>query len=166
MKPVRSVAVQLLCASALACGGSSGRSDEASPAPTDAVPKTDAPIVRAVAPPPSLEPGFAKVLEYTALFYRGDLSALHAHFSDEMKKTLPLDKLVALRASVDKQYGKEVKVLAKDTKAQGKYRAFVRWARFDKYDGVIEVLFMLRDDDTIAGFFIRPAQPPPSPAPR
>ena len=40
----------------------------------------------------------------------------------------------------------------------GNYRSFVRWARFERYDGVIGIQWVLRDDDSIAGFWVKPDQ--------
>lgn len=162
---IRILILALLSLGALCCGGKEERGT--SPAPSEApsavpplqVPATP-PIVRSVAPP-RIDARFAKVHEYQARFERGELAELHALFSDEMKQTLPLEKLRALRAGVAERYGKEIKALGEDTQTRGKYRAFVRWARYDKYDGVIETIFMLRSDDTIAGLFVRPAQPAP-----
>ena len=53
-------------------------------------------------------------------------------------------------------------VLGEESQQKGEYRGFVRWARFEKFDGVIEVLWILREDDSIAGFYVRPAERPQS----
>ena len=58
-----------------------------------------------------------------------------------------------------RRFTEEVEVVAEDAAVRGEYRGFVRWARFDKHDGLIEVQWILRPDDTIAGLFVRPAKP-------
>jgi hypothetical protein len=109
------------------------------------------------------DPGLPVVREMTEQFYRGDLAKLHSRFSDQMKTILTVDKLVAMRAHVEKTYGKEVAVVGEDWQVKDKDRGFVRWARFDKYDGVIQVLWFLhRDDDQVTGFFVEPAQQQPA----
>jgi hypothetical protein len=77
-----------------------------------------------------------------------------------VKTTLSLDQLRALHARVKMLYGKEVGVIGEDTQTKGKYRGFSRWARFDKHDGPIQVLVLLRSDDSIGGFFVQPVEKP------
>jgi GNAT superfamily N-acetyltransferase len=98
------------------------------------------------------------VHEYTKYFYDGDLERLQGLFTDEMKQQLTLEQLVALRRRVESEYGNEIAVLGEETQTKGKYRGFVRWARFDKHPGPIEVQWILREDDSIAGFFVRPVK--------
>lgn len=98
----------------------------------------------------------AAVYEYTRLFYDGELGRLYAHFSDEARAALPLEQLAALRERMVAQYGREVRILREDAQTRGEYDGFVRWARFDRYDGVIELQWILSGDDTVAAFFIRP----------
>ena len=97
---------------------------------------------------------------YTAQFYDGDLGALHDRFSPEFKESLTLELLTALRENVREAYGQERAVVGEEQQSKGEYRGFVRWAKFEKVDGVIEVLWILREDDSIAGFFIRPTEQP------
>lgn len=112
-----------------------------------------------VSPP---DPAFAAVHEYTKRFYEGDLAWLHDRFSPELKTSLTLDQLVALRRHVDDAFGNEVAVLAEEKQVKGAYRGFGRLARFDKSKEPIQLEWILRPDDTIAGFFVKPR---PSKAP-
>jgi hypothetical protein len=64
-----------------------------------------------------------------------------------------------MRDRVRLNLGEEVEVVGEDSQTRDDYRGFVRWARFSKHDGLIEIRWILRDDDTIAGFQIREAQP-------
>ena len=101
----------------------------------------------------------ATAARYTEMFYRGELDLLFAHFSKEMQEeVLPLERLAAMYEHVVGEYGAEQRVLGVDSQTKGEYRAFVRWAEFDKTEEVIEVQWILRKDDEIAGFWIRPAR--------
>jgi hypothetical protein len=161
----------------LVCGCSGGKS-EADPAsgtesrePAAAQPATKTasitPKTVKVAPPPPPEPSvdadeLAVVREYTQMLYRGELDLLHAKFSDEFSESFPLDKLSAVYEQIATNFGKETQVLREDSQRNEEYRAFVRFARFEKIEQVVEVQWILRAaDDQIAGFFIRPARGTP-----
>jgi len=101
--------------------------------------------------------GLDTARRYTEMFYRGDLEPLFEKFSVEMRSVVPLERLVMMREHAVEAFGKEIGVIAEETDTQGEYRGFVRWARFDGTDEVIEVQWILRPDDEVAGFFIRPA---------
>jgi hypothetical protein len=167
----RLIGLWLIPASLLvACGAPPSESTPApAPPPATPPPAVSSPPQSGPVAPPSVvvpvtpskppDPGFAIVRDLTKMFYEGDLVKLHSRFSKEMKKTVPVEHLTALRARVQKEYGKEVAVLGEDWQAKDKYRGFVRWSRFDKHEGVIEVQWILhRDDDEVAGFFIQPAK--------
>ena len=160
----------LLLVLAASCSGDSrptGEAGQAQVAPAAppqapaAVPSPAPPSVPLTPPAPTkpaLDPQVAALgHRYTEMFYQGELDLLYQKFSDEMRGVLPLDKLSALYENAAKTYGKQSVVIAEDSKANESYRGFVRWARFDKTDEVIEIQWILRPDDTIAGFFIRPA---------
>lgn len=103
----------------------------------------------------------AAVNDYTRMFYDGELTELYRYFTDEMKTVLPLAQLNAVRDEMLSKYGHEIHVVGQDDETRGEYRGFVRWARFDGYDGVIELQWILQQDDSIAAFFVRPADRPP-----
>lgn len=121
----------------------------------------------AAAPEPDLVPpglraadptALALVREHTARFYRGETDLLYDQFSSELRQVLSLEQLSTLHEYVGQNFGKEIRVLAEDAQSNDEYRAFVRWARFDKIDEVIEIRWTLRrDDNSIAEFWIRPA---------
>jgi hypothetical protein len=174
------LALPLVLLRTAACGGSA----EAPPASLTKQPETQQAPASETAPPPqpgtdaappvavqiaplpkdgrTPDPALPLVRELTGQFYRGELAKLHKRFSTEMKATLTLERLTELRAKVEKDYGKEVEVLGEDWQYRGNYRGFVRWARFDRYPGPIEVIWMLhKDDDQVAGLFVQPAQNQP-----
>ena len=159
----------LLCG----CGGSEPEAPEqTAPSPTAGPTASAAPDPT---PPPigdvqvSIVPlapagidGADLVREYTRMFYAGELEKLFEKFSPEMREDiLPLDKLRALREQVRSQYGEEVQVLGEDAQTKGDYRGFARWARFSKRDDVLQLRWILRPDDSVAGFQVMPAQNPP-----
>jgi len=138
---------------------------EAPPAPPTGTPVTTPPKTTVpTAPPPPNTPavdaeGLAVVREYTRMFYGGELDLLHQKFSDEMREILSMEQLSALYEQVITDYGKQTRVIAEDSQRNEEFRAFVRWAHFEKTDEIIEVQWILRaSSGEIAGFFIRPAQ--------
>jgi hypothetical protein len=64
-----------------------------------------------------------------------------------------------MRDRVRLNLGEEIEVVGEDSQTRDDYRGFVRWATFSKHDGLIEIRWILREDDTISGFEIREAQP-------
>jgi hypothetical protein len=70
---------------------------------------------------------------------------------------VPLERLTLMHEHAIETFGREIGVIAEDSSTKGEYRGFVRWARFDKTDEVIELQWILRANDEVAGFFIRPA---------
>lgn len=173
-------------AAAVACSGSPsappGSGGAANPPPSPAAAPDSSPAVALVPPgsastpgakPPAPptgsqpaakddrtpDPGLKVVRELTNQFYRGDLVHLHDRFSAEMKKTLSVEQLAAMRAKMEQDYGKEVALIGEDWKIKDRYRGFVRWARFDKSTDPIEIQWILHlKDDEVAGFFMRPTK--------
>ena len=171
VKRVRSILFVLLAATGCSGEGTTAtpapaRDAEATPATAALVPQRNEPTPPPATPPPpppaaasAQPPGLAAVHGYTAMFYRGELDLLHAKFTPEMREQIPLDQLSTIHEHMLTNYGKEVRVIGEDAQSNEDYRAFVRWASFDKTDQVIEVQWILRaKSDEIAGFFIRPAQ--------
>jgi len=104
-------------------------------------------------------PGVEVVRRYTQMFYAGELKQLREKFSAEMKEEFPPGRLEEMRDQVRLNLGEETEIVGEDSQARDDYRGFARWARFSKHDGVVEIQWVLREDDTIAGFLIREAQP-------
>lgn len=133
------------------------------PTPTPTVPSLLPP---AAVPAGTLAPGIreadptalALAREYTDRFYRGQIDLLYDEFTPGLREVLSLEQLSTLHEHVGTNFGKETGVLAEDAQSNEEYRAFVRWARFDKTDEVIEIRWTLRrDDNSVAEFWIRPA---------
>jgi hypothetical protein len=169
-------AIGLLCLPAICgCGSTSPPPPEASathestpPASTDAssdgldreaLPDISVAEQRLQVGEPTTAPGVEVVRKYTQMFYSGDLDQLRESFSAEMKEEFPPERLQVMRDRVRMNLGEEVEIVGEDSQAKDDYRGFVRWARFSKHDGLVEVQWILREDDTIAGFQIREARP-------
>jgi len=130
------------------------------PVPTPSPPPPSPVSIQAVtAAPSAVDPAeFAAVREYTQMFYDGRLDELFDRFTDEMRQVVPRRQLEMIRDHAVETYGKETRVIGEDTQTKDDTRGFVRWARFDKTEDVIELQWFLKPDDRIAGFFIRPAK--------
>lgn len=107
---------------------------------------------------PAADPGLAVVRRYTQMFYSGQTEQLREKFSEEMKAEFPPERLQIMRERVRLNLGEEVEVVGEDSQTRDDLRGFVRWARFSKHEGIIEIQWVLREDDTVAGFIIREAK--------
>jgi hypothetical protein len=129
--------------------------------PAEAAPPAELPenlrVLARIAPPDEPQP---VADEYTRMFYEGELEQLFAKFSSEMKATIPLAQLELHQARFVGQFGKEREVVHRESKNEEGYRAFVRWARFEKADGLVGIQWILSEDDSIAGFYVRQAPEP------
>jgi hypothetical protein len=97
-----------------------------------------------------LERGRACVQRYDA----GELAPLWDAFSPEMQKFLSLESLTAFREQTRAQLGTETAVVEESADvAAGVYR---RVARFEKFDGPVEVVFAFDGHGKVATFYIRP----------
>jgi hypothetical protein len=154
------VVPSLLLVLAAGCSGSDtgAAPDGASNTPTAPSPAA-VPVAPQAAPQPNVDPAeLTTAREYTEMFYKGQLDLLHAEFSDEMREVVPMEQLNAMFEHAVTTYGEEIRVIAEDMQTRDDLRGFVRWARFDKTEEVIEIQWILKRNDEIAGFFIRPAR--------
>jgi hypothetical protein len=163
----RILAIAMLLAVAAGCSGeapaesapAAEHSATSLPAKTSVAEERTSQSLDLPAPRPAVDPEeFATVRRYTAMFYRGELDLLFESFSEEMREVLPMEQLSALHEHAITNFGTETRVIAEDSQVKNDYRGFVRWARFDKTDAIIEIQWILRPNDEIAGFYIRPAQ--------
>lgn len=98
--------------------------------------------------------------ELTRQFYDGELDALWARMSDEMKSGLQsVEALGQFREQVLSQIGTETEVLDEQTTTSPPHRVYIRTAKFSKAGSTpVIVQWAIGPDDEITGFFIRPAQ--------
>ncbi len=104
-------------------------------------------------------PGTDLVNLLTDQFYSGELEDIHQRFSKQMKQQVPLQQLRLMHEYMLANFGKEVEVVGTESKQDSEYRGFVRWAKFDKHDGLIKIQWYLKPDDTVGGFQIEPTTP-------
>jgi hypothetical protein len=104
------------------------------------------------------DPEIVKARAYTMDFYRGELARLHESFSPKFKDSMNLDQLRRFRRQVTLQYGIEKELIGEKVVTQDAFRIYIRQTRFDKHDGVVELLVALRPNYSIAGFSLRPAE--------
>ena len=103
--------------------------------------------------------------EYTERFYRGEIDLLYDEFSPGLKQELSLEQFSTAYEYVGANLGKQIQIVREDAATSDEYRAFIRWANFDKTDEIIEIRWtMRRDDNSIAEFWIRPAEKKPGSA--
>ncbi len=133
---------------------------ETSVTPVPSSPSANPDAQRAAAPGPASDAAMlAKVHDYTARFYRGEIDLLYDEFSPGLKQELSLEQFSTLYEYVGENFGKQTQIIEEDAAATDEYRGFVRWARFDKTDDIIEIRWTLRrDDNSIVEFWIRPAK--------
>jgi hypothetical protein len=108
---------------------------------------------------PAADPGIELVRSYTRMFFEGELDALREQFSAEMKEEFPPGRLQLMRERVRDNLGEEIELVGEDSQMKDGYRGYVRWAKFSKHDAVVEIQWVLHEDDTVAGFMIREARP-------
>ena len=160
----RTLVVLSLLAIAAGCSGEPTEPPPAGDSKTEAVSgvmnvPTTAPATTPPPQPPAIDPvALATVRKYTEMFYEGQLDLLHAKFSEEMRQTVPMEQINLMFEHAVTTYGTETGLIAEEMQTRDDYRAFVRWARFDKTEEIIEIQWILKQNDEIAGFFIRPAK--------
>lgn len=96
--------------------------------------------------------------EYTTLFYDEQLETLHGFFTDDMKSSMTLAELTEIRKGLKAKLGAETELLGETTTAQDDYVVYTRRAKFEKFDGVIEVRWALRADHSIGALFVSEAR--------
>ena len=100
---------------------------------------------------------------YARQFYRGELPELHARFAESLKSRMDLAALSAMHRQLNQQLGLETRLLDERVVAIAGSPVYVRRARFERFDGEVEVLIQLDPDRSVAGLMFRPAETPPAP---
>jgi len=164
--------VVVLLAACIACGGS-GQESPAPAAPTPApqpeggeTPSSPVPlgIVRVPSAPTVEDATVDLGRELTQEFYDGKFDDLFARFSDELKQELPKPKLIFMHDGNMAKLGAETEVVSEHADRQGGYRRYLRRARYENYDGVVDVQWAFRDDDSVALFMMSPETDETAPA--
>ena len=155
--------ILLVVAAAWGCAG--GGASSAAPGASEA-PESSATEVAAPEDPPAVLEDPAPVLElgrrYTDLFYREELDPLWERMAGDLAEVevRSLEGLVDFRDKVADLAGREERVLAERTFAQGGIRYYLRTAAFEKLDPPVHVQWGFGPGGEIVDFFIRPAEDP------
>ena len=82
--------------------------------------------------------------EYTERFYRGEIDLLYDEFSPGLKQELSLEQLSTVYEYVGENFGTQLEIVREDVGTTDEYHGFIRWARFEKTDKIIEIRWTLR----------------------
>ena len=93
-------------------------------------------------------------------FYRAELDLLHEQFTPNFASHMTVEALTRMHETMRRQLGPEQELLGErlGSMANGQW-LYVRLARFDRYDGEVEVRVKLEQDLSVDGFQIRPTVP-------
>jgi murein DD-endopeptidase MepM/ murein hydrolase activator NlpD len=94
----------------------------------------------------------------TRLFFSSQLDSLHATFNPQMSRFLDLRNLNIFRDQVEGQMGAESKLIEERVTPQDTLQIYTRLAHFQKYDGLVEVVWTLDTLGRVAGFSVRSPQ--------
>lgn len=142
---------------AVSCGG------DASDTAAESEPAADAAADEPIRIPLERMPGVDAVAAYTRQLYAGELDELYERFSDEFRAEFSRTQLQEFHDLVRDRFGNEVSLVSIQRKESGDYRAFARFAIFDGYDGVVQLKWILRSDDLIAGLELETSPKKPEP---
>ena len=99
--------------------------------------------------------------EDTGRFHKGDIEAVWDRMNGEMRRALgSRDALSALREAVKTGFGIEETVLSEAAERQSGYRIYLRFARHAGNPVSLVTQWTYDGAGEIAGFFVRPVQPP------
>lgn len=104
--------------------------------------------------PPEIERG----REYVRQFYRGELEDLHGRFTPAFAQQVSLEAFTEMRRTAGIQLGPELTVLDERLGTVGESTLYVRKARFERFDGEVEVVIQLDPEGAVMGFLLRPAE--------
>lgn len=131
--------------------------------PTNAVAQATSPGAQEAAPESGVPTSDVMELgrRYTTWFYADSVDRLVAVFSSDLVAALGGEAgLRAVREQIAMQLGAERRVVDERTTRVGRGGSYIRYAEFEKYDGVIEVVWAIGDGGVVEGFVIRPRREP------
>jgi hypothetical protein len=103
------------------------------------------------------------VEKLTEQFYEGKLDALYKQFSPGFKEVWSRDRLKDFRDQTLTQFGTEIELVGTDREATTTqdnvvYRAYSRAVRFSDHEGLVEVSWLLNEQQQVSGLFVTPAK--------
>lgn len=96
----------------------------------------------------------------TADLHAGDTAAVWARFDDTMRAAMDEAALAAFRDQLLAQLGEEASVASEEIVDVQGAKAYVRISTWSKAPGRVMTQWVFGPDRRVAGFFIRPAEPP------
>lgn len=97
--------------------------------------------------------------EYTTAFYKGELDQVYAKFTDGFKAQMSKTQFRKALLTVSTNLGVEQNVFGERVQFGEEYKAYIRLVEFSKDPAPHEVVWLLRDDLSIAGFRVTKARP-------
>ena len=94
--------------------------------------------------------------EYMTLFNTRELDLLHTHFSEAMKRLMPLPELEAFYNRTTTELGVEASVVSEQLNPQGDHYVYDRIALFAIYGDPVQIKITLNEAHEIIGFQIQP----------
>ena len=103
------------------------------------------------------------VEKMTEQFYQGKLDALYRQFSPGFKEVWSKERLKDFRDQTLTQFGTEIELVGTDREATTTednvlYRVYRRAVRFSDHDGLVEVSWLLNEQQQVSGLFVTPAK--------
>ncbi|MCB9515705.1 MAG: peptidoglycan DD-metalloendopeptidase family protein [Candidatus Latescibacteria bacterium] len=92
-----------------------------------------------------------------ALFYAGELDSLYARFAPSMASAMSLEQLRDFRAGIEMQLGPEAQVYREDVAPADSVQVYLRRARFERGQGIVDVAVGFDAAARITGLLLRPA---------
>lgn len=95
--------------------------------------------------------------QFTQQFYDKEIASVWAKMTAQMQAALGgEDALRQFRDQLDGNLGQEVQVVGERVDPVQGFRVYTRTSRFEKHDGLFNVVWTLDSNDMIAGFFVQP----------
>lgn len=124
---------------------------KASPAPEDPAPPSHEP---AAAPKAKVDPILEVGRLYTEQFYDGKHQELFLRFSEELRHTLTGSDLFERMHELEDDYGGESEILEETVVAEGSGHRYTRTIKLAELDTPLSLVWLIDEEDEIAGFFI------------
>ena len=92
--------------------------------------------------------------QYTTAFFQGKLDELYARFTPGFKDQMSMEQFRNALRTVGIDLGVEQDLMGERVQFGEEYKAYIRLVEFSKDPGPFEVVWLLREDQSIAGFRI------------
>ncbi len=96
--------------------------------------------------------------QYTKAFFQGKLDEVYARFTPGFKDRKSMVQFRSDLRTVGIDLGVEQDLMGERVQFGEEYNAYIRLVKFSKKPGPFEVVWLLREDQSIAGFRITPVK--------